>query len=151
MFGWIRLGVAVAAVLFSVHLVAAQQDKAEPGRSQMKANDDAIGVLATMAKGDKPYDQAAVDAALARLEECAKKLPTLYPESLKGAPTAARYSPSAKVWDDKAGFAAQISGFGAAVTDAKSKTQDLDTLKATINAVGKQCGDCHQTYRVRNG
>lgn len=150
-FGLIRLGVGVAVMLFGVHLVAAQQDAAGPGQSQMKANNEAIGVLVAMAKGDKPYDQGAVDAALAKFDECVKKLPALYPESLKGAQTEARYSPSAKVWDDKAGFAAQISSFGAAVTEAKSKTRDLDTLKTSVNAVGKQCGDCHQTYRVRNG
>ncbi len=124
---------------------------AQGGPSPMKANNDAIGVLAAMAKGDKPYDQSAVDAALAQFEKCVHKLPTLYPESLKGAQTGARYVPSSKVWDDKAGFSAQISSFGAAVTEAKSKTKDVDSLKATVNAIGKQCGDCHQTYRVRNG
>ncbi len=117
----------------------------------MKANNDAIGVLVTMAKGDKPYDQAAVDAALAQLGDGAAKMPALYPDSLKGAASDARYSPSAKVWDDKAGFAAQISSFGAVITDAKSKTKDIDGLKAAVNAIGKQCGDCHQTYLVRNG
>ena len=37
-----------------------------------------------MVKGEKPYDQAAVDTALAQFEDTAKKLPTLFPESTKG-------------------------------------------------------------------
>lgn len=140
-----------AIQLFGVHLASAQQDGSAPGRSQMTGNNEAIGVLVTMAKGDKPYDQAAVDAALARLDECAKKLPTLYPESLRGTQADTRFSPSPKVWDDKAGFAAQISSFGAAVVDAKSKTRDIEGLKGAVNAIGKECGDCHQNYRIRNG
>ncbi len=145
-----RFVFAVAAILLSAGVVVAQ-DAAAPGQSQMKGNNDAIGVLAAMAKGDKPYDQGAVDAALARLDECARKLPTLYPESLKGVQTEARYSPSVKVWDDKTGFAAQISSFAAAVADAKSHAKDADTLKASVGAIGQQCGDCHQAFRVRNG
>ena len=140
-----------AIQLFDAHLVAAQQDGATPGQSQMKGNNDAIGVLVAMAKGDKPYDQAAIDAALARLDECARKLPTLYPESLRSAKADTRFSPSPKVWDDKAAFAAQISSFSAAVTNAKSKTRDIEGLKSTVNAIGKECGDCHQTFRLRNG
>lgn len=124
---------------------------AQGGPSVMKANNDAMGALAGMAKGDKPYDQAAVDSALAQLESAVQKLPTLYPESMKGTQTDARYSPSSKVWDDKSGFNVQITSFGAAVMEAKSKTKDIDTLKETVNAIGKQCGDCHQAYRVRNG
>lgn len=145
-----RFALAAVAILLNVG-VAAAQDAAAPGRSQMKANGDAIGVLVAMVKGDKPYDQAAVDAALAKFEECVRKLPTLYPESLRGVQTDARYSPSAKIWDDKAGFADQISGFGSAVATARSTTTNVDSLKASVDAIGKQCGNCHQTYRIRNG
>ena len=41
-------------------------------------------VCASMVKDKKPYDQAAVDTALAQLDDIAKKLPTLFPESIKG-------------------------------------------------------------------
>ena len=37
-----------------------------------------------MFKGEKPYDQAAVDAALAQFEDTAKKLPTLFPGKHQG-------------------------------------------------------------------
>ncbi|RTL50794.1 MAG: cytochrome c [Bradyrhizobiaceae bacterium] len=146
-----RLLILILATIITGAGVVAAQDAATPGQSQMRGNNDAIAALAAMAKGEKPYDQAAVDAAIARLEECARKLPTLYPESLKDAPATTRFSPSAKVWDDKAGFTAQITGFATAVADAKAKVKNIDTLNVSVGAIGKQCGDCHQTFRVRNG
>ena len=91
------------------------------------------GVLGAMVKGEKPYDQAAVDTALAQFEDTAKKLPTLFPASIKGLkPPEGDFSPSPKIWDDKAGFDAKIASFAKAVTEAKAKIKDLDTLKATF-------------------
>ncbi len=53
-----------------------------------------------MVKGEKPYDQAAVDKALAELDERAKRLPTMFPESIKGLkPSKGDFQHSPKVWD----------------------------------------------------
>ena len=41
------------------------------------------------------------------------------------------------------------ASFGKAVADAKGKIKDLDTLKATLPVIGKQCGGCHETYRLK--
>jgi cytochrome c556 len=102
-----------------------------------------------MAKGDKPYDQAAVEAALTVLDETAKKLPTLFPDSTKGLKAEGDYSTSPKVWEDKAGFDAHIVTFAKAVTDAKAKIKDLDSLKANVGGIGKACGGCHETFRLK--
>ena len=40
--------------------------------------------------------------------------------------------------------------FSKAVADAKGKIKDIDTLKASVGPIGKACGDCHQTFRVKN-
>ena len=92
-----------------------------------------------------------VDAALAQFDDTAKKLPTLFPESIKGLKTDGDYSASPKIWEDKAGFEEHIASFAKAVSEAKGQIKDLDTLKATLSVIGKQCGGCHETYRVKKG
>ena len=32
---------------------------------------------------------------------------------------------------------------------AKGKIKDLETLKATVPGIGKECGGCHETYRLK--
>ena len=77
----------------------------------MKGNGKNAGALAAMVKGEKPYDQAAVDAALAQFEDTIKKLPTLFPDSTKGLKPEGDYFASPKVWEDKAGFDEHIQSF----------------------------------------
>jgi cytochrome c556 len=136
--------------MLGVGAVAAQQDVVKEAQNIMKANGKNLGgVLSAMAKGDKPYDQAAVDAALAQLDDTAKKLPTLFPESTKGLKPEGDYSASPKIWEDKAGFDAKIASFAKVVTEAKAKIKDLDSLKANVGGIGKECGGCHETFRVK--
>lgn len=148
----LRTVVVVGALLFSAGVVVAQQDLVKQRQDVMKANGKNLGgVLSAMAKGEKPYDQAAVDAALAQLDDTAKKLPTLFPESTKGLkPVESEFSASPKIWEDKAGFQARIASFAKVVTEAKAKIKDLDTLKATVPGIAKECGACHETFRLKN-
>jgi len=147
----IRTVVIVGTLLLGVGAVAAQQDLVKQAQTVMKGNGKNAGIMAAMVKGEKPYDQTAVDAALAQLDDTAKKLPTLFPESIKGLKADGDYSASPKIWEDKAGFDAHIASFAKVVTEAKTQIKDLDTLKATLPLIGKQCGGCHETYRVKNG
>jgi cytochrome c556 len=73
----------------------------------------------------------------------------LFPDSIKGLKPEGDYSASAKVWDDRAGFNQQVANFSKVVADAKGKIKDLDSLKATLPVIGKQCGGCHETYRIK--
>jgi len=36
------------------------------------------------------------------------------------------------------------------VSEAKAKIKDADTLKANFPAVGKECGGCHEGFRLKN-
>jgi cytochrome c556 len=146
----IRTVVVVGALLLGIGAVAAQQDLVTKAQTFMKGNGKNAGALGAMVKGDKPYDQATVDAALAQFEDTAKQLPTLFPDSVKGLKPDSDYSSSPKIWEDKAGFEEHIASFAKVVADAKGKIKDLDTLKATLPLIGKQCGGCHETYRLKN-
>jgi cytochrome c556 len=139
----------VGTLLFGVGAVMAQQDLVNKDQTIMKSNGKNAGLLAAMVKGEKPYDQAAVDAAMAQFEDTIKKFPTLFPDSIKGMKPEGDYSATAKVWEDRAGFNDHIATFAKAVSDAKGKIKDLDTLKATLPTIGKACGGCHETYRVK--
>jgi cytochrome c556 len=147
----IRTVVIVGTLLLGVGAVMAQQDAVKHAQTYMKGNGKNAGALAAMVKGEKPYDQAAVDTALAQFEDTAKNLPTLFPDSIKGLKAEGDYSASTKIWEDKAGFSEHIASFGKTVTEAKTQIKDLDSLKTTLPVIGKQCGGCHETFRVKNG
>ena len=136
--------------MLSVGAVVAQQEVANQTQTTMKATGRAMGGLAPMVKGEKPYDQAVVNTSLTQLEETAKKLPAMFPDSIKGLKIEGDYSSSPKVWEDKAGFAAKIESFAKVVTEAKAKIKDLDSLKAAVPAIGKECSGCHETFRLKN-
>ena len=146
-----RVLVVAGALLLGIGAVWAQQDSVKEVQALMKGNGKNAGAVAAMVKGEKPYDQATVDTALAQFEDTAKKLPNLFPASAKGMKPEGDYSTSPKVWEDKAGFDAKVASFAKVVAEAKGKIKDLDTLKASFPAVGKECGGCHETFRVKNG
>ncbi|KIZ41560.1 cytochrome c, partial [Rhodopseudomonas palustris] len=115
----LRTVVVAGALLLSASVVVAQQDLVDQAQTVMKTTGKNAGVLVAMVKGTKPYDQAAVDAALAEFEKTAKALPTLFPASIKGMkPFEGKYSASPKIWEDKAGFDAEIASFAKAVSNA---------------------------------
>ena len=92
-----RTVVVVGTLLLGAGAVMAQQDAVKVAQDTMKANGKNLGgVLSPMFKGEKPYDQAAVDAALAQLDDTAKKLPALFPASVKDAKWEGDFSPVAE-------------------------------------------------------
>lgn len=146
-----RILVVAGALLLSAGAVIAQQDVVKSTQDAMKATGRAMGgTLAPTVKGDKPYDQAAVAAALQVLDDTAKKLPAMFPESTKGLKPEGDFSTSPKVWEDKAGFAAKIDAYAKVITEAKAKVKDLDSLKAMMPEIGKSCSGCHEGFRLKN-
>src|ERR1700712_5663580 len=147
-----RVLVVAGVLLLGVGAGIAQQDIVKQDQTVMKGNGKAFGgQLGPMFKGEKPYDQAVVDEALKTLDDTAKKLPTMFPASVKGLKAEGDYSASPKIWEDAAGFKSKISDFTAVVTEAKAKIKDAESLKATFPGIGKACGGCHETFRVKNG
>jgi cytochrome c556 len=145
-----RVLVVGGALLLGMSAVWAQHDSVKEAQTLMKGNGKNAGAMSAMVKGEKPYDQATVDSALAQFEDTAKKLPHLFPASAKGVKLEGDYHASPKVWEDKADFDAKIASFANVVAEAKGKIKDLDTLKATLPVIGKACGGCHETFRIKN-
>jgi cytochrome c556 len=145
--------VTVAAVLLGIGAVYAQQDVVNQRQTSMKENGKNLGgVLGAMAKGEKPYDQAAVDAAVAKLAANAKAIGTLFPENTKGLKADGKYSASSKIWENRADFDSHVASYTKAVNEvAAAGIKNLDALKAAVPALGKQCSGCHETYRLKEG
>jgi cytochrome c556 len=144
----LRVFVVAGTLLLGASAVMAQ-DVTKDTQAVMKATGKNAGALAAMVKGEKPYDQATVDAAFAQFEETGKKLPTLFPASSKGVKLEGDYQTSPKIWEDKSGFDEHIASYVKTVAEAKGKIKDIDTLKVSFPGVGKQCGGCHETYRIK--
>src|SRR3981189_1581539 len=114
-----RILVVAGMLLLGVGAVVAQQDVVKETQNVMKGNGKNAGAMAAMLKGEKPYDQATVDTALAQFEDTAKKLPTLFPASTKGLKPEGDYSASPKIRDDTAGFTTTIASFANAGAEGK--------------------------------
>ena len=72
-----RIVVAVGALLLGAGVVVAQQDVAVQQQNLMKTQGKSMyGVLAKTVKGEIPYDQAAINAAITQLELKLTKLET---------------------------------------------------------------------------
>jgi cytochrome c556 len=147
----LRTVVVVGTLMLGVSVVAAQQDQVDKTQLAMKSNLKSALTLLDMVKGTKPYDQAAVNAALVDLEDVGKRFPVLFPDSIKGLKPKGDYYASEKVWTDRKGFEGHAASFAKAVGEAKGKIKDLNTLKATFPVINDECKGCHETYRVKNG
>lgn len=126
---------------------AAFADPIADRKALMKERGGLVGQLAPIAKGEKPFDAAAVLAALQGLAANGEKFDAeaLFPAGSETGDTKA----SPKIWEDMAGFKAAEEKFEADVAAAiAAPAQDLDTFKAQFGAIASNCGACHQTYRL---
>jgi cytochrome c556 len=141
----IRTVLAVAALAVGV-TVAVAQDPIAARKATMKEVGAQARTGAGMMRGETPFDLAKAKAIFATYAAAAEKMPTLYPDNSK---TGGETSASPKIWDDRAAFVAGMAKFAKEAKDAEAAIKDLDTFKASFGAVGRNCGACHETFRVK--
>lgn len=141
-----RTVVAVAAIAIGVTAVAAQSDPIAARKGLMKNMGAATKAGGQMAKGEVPYDQAKAQEIFATYIDVAAKMPALFPDNAK---TGGETTASPKIWEDKAGFAAGFTKISNEATAAKASVKDLDSFKGAFGGLTKNCGGCHETYRVK--
>ena len=136
--------VAVTAIAATTGL--AQQDPIAARKALMKANGEAAGNLSKMVKGEAPFDLDTAKKSFATFEDAAAKMPNLFPDNSKtGGETAAL----PKIWEDTADFKARFVKFGNDAKAAGASVKDLDSLKTTFPELAKNCGGCHELYRIK--
>ncbi|WP_342361465.1 cytochrome c [Terrarubrum flagellatum] len=139
----IRKAVFILALAAVGATAAYAQDVIAQRKDLMKANGAAAGTLGRMASGAAPFDLAAAQAALKKLQEDAKALPALFPAGSDKGET--RALPAVFTEKDKfnAIFAKMDTDAGAALT----AVTDAATLKTEVPKVLANCGACHTPYR----
>ena len=145
-----RIVVVAGALLLGTGAVMAQQDVAIQQQNLMKSQGRAMYVvIAKMVKGETPYDQAAIDAAITQIEQDVGKIAVVFTPNPKEDVANATFGSSQKIWQNKADFDAKIIPVAKAVADVKGKVKDAASLKVAFDSINAKCTDCHETYRVK--
>jgi cytochrome c556 len=141
------IALSIAAVTATMSLAGPMEDRSAVMKSMGKLG---YGALPPIAKGEKPFDAAEVNAAFAEINKIAMTIDiaALFPEgSNTGESTA-----SSKIWEDMAGFTAAMDKFKAeSAAAAAANPQDLEAFKTQFGALIGSCNGCHETYRVKKG
>ena len=141
-----RILAATIPCLFGATAVISAENMHESREAAMKKIGGAMGGLVGIAKGEKPYDAATVKASLTTISETIKVFPTYFPAGSEKDDKVA----SPKIWENMDDFKAHAAKLG---TDAEALLAQLPADQAAVGAsletLGKDCGACHQTYRLK--
>ena len=141
-----RLVLAAAFAALGLTAVVAQSDPIATRKAVMKENGNQSRIAREMIEGKQPFNLDAAKKVLTTFAETNDKAKNLWPDNSKtGGDTAALPA----VWENKADFDAKLAKFSNDAKAAGAKVKDLDSFKAEMGEVGKNCGGCHQTYRKR--
>jgi cytochrome c556 len=145
-----RIAGVMGILLLGAGAVLADQKIAVEQDNLMRTQGKSMyGVMGKMVKGDIPYDQQAVDEAIANLEQTVAKIATVFKPNPKENVKDATYGASPKIWQNKKDFDSKIPPVANALAEVKGKIKDLDGLKVAFKTINDRCGDCHETYRVK--
>jgi cytochrome c556 len=141
-----------AALAFGIAFVAQAQGAADTitkRQDAMKAQGGAMRTLTPMVRGEQPWNQAAVVQAATTLNGTAKVIPAVFPAGT--GPDAGKTDALPVIWQNKADFDAKAK----ALEDASAQLLQLAQAgneagaKAQFANVGRACGGCHETYRLK--
>ena len=138
-FGILIIGVTAAAAQSCEKPIADRQ-------ALMKKSGSMAKIGSAMIKGTTPFDLAKVKEIFAAFANDAGQMSNLFPECSK---TGHKTTASPAIWEKPDDFKAAITKFIADIKAAQESTKDLDGLKASFQTIGKDCNNCHQTFRVR--
>lgn len=107
------------------------------------------GTLNRTQRGQTPYDQNAVDGALASLARDMPNLAKLVPPESKPTTPSSDYDASPKIWQNKADFDAKLANMSKVLDESKGKAKDVASLKVVVQNISNACDACHENYRVK--
>jgi cytochrome c556 len=117
----------------------------EKREGMMKQIGGAMGALSAIAKGTKPFDAAAVQAAVTTISTNAKTFPDQFPAGTEAGSAAAP-----AIWENFDDFKSKSAKLGSdADTVLASMPTDQAGVATAMQSLGADCGACHQTYRLK--
>jgi cytochrome c556 len=141
-----RLALVATMLVLGSSFALAQQDPIAARKAIMKKNGDEAKIGTQFMKGEAPFDLAKAKAIFAAYQDAASKMPNLFPDDSKtGGDTAALPA----IWEKKDDFNAKLKKFGEDAKEAGTKVTDEASFKAVFPTVQKNCGGCHETYRMK--
>lgn len=137
-----------AALLLGLQAASAQscQDIIDKRQSLMNRSSDMARMGSAMIRGEVPFDAAKVREILAAFAEDAGAMPSLFPDCSK---TGAHTTAAPAIWNKPDDFKAAVARFAADIKAAQDNVKDTATLKAAFQTLGRDCGNCHQTFRTK--
>jgi cytochrome c556 len=146
----IRTVIVVGSLLLGASAGMAQQDIAVKQDNLMRAQGKSMYVIMLkMVKGELPYDQAAIDAAVKELGEDVAKIASTFEPNPKEQVVNATYGSSQKIWQNKADFDSKIPAVIKAIAEVQGTIKDTGTLKVAFDTIQAKCNECHETYRLK--
>jgi cytochrome c556 len=141
----IRTVLAVTVVAVGVTAAVAQNVIADR-KALMKRSGDQAKVAGSIVRGETPFDVAKAKGVFETYVDKANKLTVLFPENSKtGGETAA----APAIWQKPDEWKAMIAKFGVDAKAGLDQTKDLDSFKAANANILKDCGGCHETFRLK--
>jgi cytochrome c556 len=145
-----RAVIAIGALLLGAGAVMADQKLAVEQDNLMRAQGKSVYVtMLKMGKGELPYDQKAVDDALAQLEASVPRIPKVFENNPKEDVIDGKYGSSPKIWQNKADFDSKVPPVIEAIASLKGKIKDQASVKMAFDTLNEKCLGCHDVYRLR--
>ena len=144
--------IAVAAVAGGIAIAEAQTNAGATitaRQDAMKAQGGAMRTLTPIVRGEQPWNQQAAVQAATTLNNTAKAIPTVFPQGT--GPDAGKTDALPVIWQNFGDFQAKSKALETESAKLLQLAQAGDEagFKAQFPAVGRTCGGCHETYRVK--
>ncbi len=144
----ISVGLFTAGIIalgFSSAAMADAKASIEARQACMKANGAMMKVMVPIIKGQKAYDKAAIDAAIADSQKACAGWAGWWGEDTKPG-GAVKTEAKAEIWSDAAGFEAAGKAYMTAEAAVLASTDEA-SFKAAFPDLGKSCQSCHEKFR----